>query len=285
MRLREFMSTDVVTISSAETASVAWSRMRQHRIHHLVVIDAGGLVGVISDRDLGGQRGAELRKERTVEDLMTRRVVSVESKMTLRQAANLMRGRLIGSLPVVDDDQLVGIVTATDVLHELGRGFTRPTVRANAVVRRRSPGGPVGRARPRKPDSGKRSPFPGRLPKASKRAGSTESPQIPAHIRAAQGELGSSDRDYIRRKLGTRLGKFASSIERVSVRTEDVNGPRGGVDQLCRIKVVLRGLPSVVFESRDASLNAAVDGALSGVERTVRRTLARRRMKPLRRFA
>ena len=175
--------------------------------------------------------------------------VSVESKMTLRQAANLMRGRLIGSLPVVDDDRLVGIVTATDVLHELGRGFT-PTVRAkrsplrapsptrrqagsSAVVRRRSPDGPVGRARPRKPDSKKRSPLPGRLPKASKREGSTEVPQIAAHIRATQGELGSRDRDYIRRKLGIRLGKFASSIERASVRTEDVNGPRGGVDQLC----------------------------------------------------
>jgi len=285
MRLHELMSTPVVTIDSAESAGVAWSRMRQHHIRHLVVTDNGRLAGVVSDRDLGGQRGAELRKDRMVEDLMTRRVVSVESKMTLRQAANLMRGRLIGSLPVVDDDRLVGIVTATDVLHELGRGFTRPTVRAkrsplrassptrrqagsSAVVRRRSPDGSVGR-----------------VPKASKRQGSTEVPQIPAHIRAAQGELGSSDRDYIRRKLGIKLGKFASSIERVSVRTEDVNGPRGGVDQLCRIKVVLRGLPSVVFESRDASLNAAVDGALSGVERTVRRTLQRRRMKPLRRVA
>jgi ribosome-associated translation inhibitor RaiA len=115
--------------------------------------------------------------------------------------------------------------------------------------------------------------------------GSTEARQLPSHIRAAEGKLGSSSRDYIRRKLGTRLGKFSSSIERVSVRTEDVNGPRGGVDQSCRIKVVLRGLPSVVFESRDSSLNAAVDGALSGVERAVRRTLARRRMKPLRRSA
>ena len=162
---------------------------------------------------------------------------------------------------------------------------TRKQSGSSAVVRRRSPDGSVGRARPRKPDSRKRSPSPGRLPKASKREGPAEAPQIPAHIRAAQGDLSSSGRDYIRRKLGTRLGKFASSIERVSVRTEDVNGPRGGVDQLCRIKVVLRGLPSVVFESRDASLNAAVDGALSGMERTVRRALRRRRMKPLRRVA
>jgi hypothetical protein len=103
---------------------------------------------------------------------------------------------------------------------------------------------------------------------------------VPAHIRVKQ-NIGPDDLTYIRRKLGTKLGKFANSIERVSVRTEDVNGPRGGVDQVCRIKVVLSGLPSVVFESRGATLSAAVDGALTGVERAVRRTVQRRRMKSL----
>lgn len=121
------------------------------------------------------------------------------------------------------------------------------------------------------------------LQKTSKRKSAAATSQIPAHIRAAEGDLGALDRAYIRRKLGRRLGKFAGSIERVSVRTQDVNGPRGGVDRVCRIKVILSGLPSVVFESRDASLNAAVDGALAGVERAVRRALQRRRMKPLRR--
>lgn len=124
-----------------------------------------------------------------------------------------------------------------------------------------------------------------RASKGSKPDDSTQTPQIPAHIRAMHGGLGPSDRAYIRRKLGTKLGKFVNSIERVSIRAEDVNGPRGGVDQLCRIKVVLSGLPSVVFESRDASLRTAVDGALAGVERAVRRTLQRRRMKPLRHAA
>ncbi len=94
-------------------------------------------------------------------------------------------------------------------------------------------------------------------------------------------ELEEVDRDYIRRKLGMQLGKFAEAIERVSVRVIDVNGPRGGVDQLCRIKVVLSGLPSVVFEAKDVALHAAIDGAIKGTERAVRRSLGRRQKKPM----
>jgi hypothetical protein len=60
-----------------------------------------------------------------------------------------------------------------------------------------------------------------------------------------------------------------------------VNGPRGGIDQRCRIKVVLSRLPSVVVEHRAASLRDAINGALSGSERAVRRAVRRRRMKPL----
>ena len=103
-----------------------------------------------------------------------------------------------------------------------------------------------------------------------------------AHLRVVGVELGQDERSHLRRRLASKLGKFATSIERVSVRVADVNGPRGGVDQVCRISVVLIGLPPVVVEERDASLEAAIDGALTGTERAVRRSVQRRRMKPIR---
>ena len=64
-------------------------------------------------------------------------------------------------------------------------------------------------------------------------------------------DLDDDDQAFVRRKLGMKLGKFATSIERITVRVTDSNGPRGGVDQVCNVKVVLSGLPSVVVRSVD----------------------------------
>jgi ribosome-associated translation inhibitor RaiA len=102
------------------------------------------------------------------------------------------------------------------------------------------------------------------------------------HVRAIRVE-DTIQPDYIRQKLARRLSKYRQSIERISVRLTDVNGPRGGVDQRCRIKVVLRALPSVVIERRHVELQAAIDTAVHATTEAVRRLLGRRRMKPLHR--
>jgi hypothetical protein len=117
------------------------------------------------------------------------------------------------------------------------------------------------------------------MKRAAERSGTA---RIPANIRVDGVTLEDDDRVYIRRRLGEMLGKYATSIERVTGRLRDVNGPRGGVDLLCRIKVVLSDLPSVVVERQAASFRPAFTKALSGIEQTVRRTLQRRRMKPIR---
>ena len=112
-------------------------------------------------------------------------------------------------------------------------------------------------------------------------SGMLEHARIAAHIRAFGIDVSEETRNHLRKKVSRRFGKFAESIERVSIRFRDVNGPRGGVDQVCHMKVVLKSLPSVVFESRDVSLDGAFSGALTGAERIVRRSLQRRRSKPM----
>lgn len=130
--------------------------------------------------------------------------------------------------------------------------------------------------------SARRAPFPAAIPRAAKRTGTRDSPPpVTAHVRVIAAALEEDQRSYIGRKLGMKLGKFAASIERVSVRVADVNGPRGGVDQRCRVKVVLSGLPSVVVERRHSNVDAAIDAALRATGESVRRTVGRRRMKLL----
>ncbi len=110
----------------------------------------------------------------------------------------------------------------------------------------------------------------------------TRSLSRPVSIRVIGADLGERDRAHIRQKLGEKLAKAASSIERVSVRITDANGPRGGVDQVCRIKVVLAGVPSVVVDQRASALRRAIDSGIGRAERAVMSAVRRRRLKPRR---
>src|ERR1051325_9450174 len=129
---------------------------------------------------------------------------------------------------------------------------------------------------------GSRTPLPAWLPRRVKLTrNQTGATSPPAHVRVGGGTIDDEDRDYIARKLGLRLGKFASTIERITVRLCDVNGPKGGCDQQCRIKVVLSGLPSVVVNETDAALPRVIDRAIDAVTIAVGRRVQRRRLKPL----
>jgi hypothetical protein len=121
------------------------------------------------------------------------------------------------------------------------------------------------------------------LPKApGRKTARPHESAVNIHIRVFGVHISQDTRTAIRQKLDGKFRKFANSIERMSVRLKDVNGPRGGVDHVCRIKVALKDLPSVVYENQGVSPDVAFGGALSGAERAVRRALQRRRGKPIR---
>jgi CBS domain-containing protein len=125
MRVRELMIEDVRTTSRAEDAGSAFFHMERDDIHHLVVMNGGDIEGVVSSDDLGGPAGEGIRRGRTVGDLMSPSSAVATPDMTVRQAANRLRGRRIGCLPVVEKGRLVGILTATDVCNWVGSGKAR----------------------------------------------------------------------------------------------------------------------------------------------------------------
>ena len=101
-------------------------------------------------------------------------------------------------------------------------------------------------------------------------------------IRTGGVELTREDRAYIKRRIDAKVRKFAKAVDEVSVRLADVNGPKGGVDKVCKAKVHVPGLPSVMVERRHQSARAAVDGTMDATERAVRKILGRRRRAPRR---
>jgi ribosome-associated translation inhibitor RaiA len=101
--------------------------------------------------------------------------------------------------------------------------------------------------------------------------------QTPLAVRAQKIEVTPAVSEHIHDRLRGRLEKLAHRVERLSVRFEDVNGPRRGVDTVCRIKVVLAGLPSIVVEELASDPLEAFNRADHRVEQAVVRAVGRAR--------
>ena len=142
MRVQDVMTRHVETIDGQENAQIAFDSMKLKGIRHLVVKRDSELVGVLSKRDLGVPDQYDFREKHRVAELMTTQVVTASPEMSVRQAANLMRGRTIGCLPVVKEghpSRLVGIVTVSDLLELLGRGVDRPAQGRRLTLKARGP--------------------------------------------------------------------------------------------------------------------------------------------------
>ena len=111
--------------------------MRRHRIDHLPVVERGALVGIVTatDLDAAAPSAATTLTVREVRDrlsripvsqAMTRDVIAVAPETPLAEAARLMRDRDLGALPVVRGDEVVGILTVSDLLAELQAPDIKP---------------------------------------------------------------------------------------------------------------------------------------------------------------
>lgn len=120
MRVQDIMTRSVRAIPPDLDTAAARHAMRAARVRHLVVIDDDRVIGVVSQRDLGGTR-PELLPAGRVQDVMSAHVVVAAPETPVSRAATMMRGYNIGCLPVVDGKKLVGIVTTADLLTLVGR--------------------------------------------------------------------------------------------------------------------------------------------------------------------
>ena len=147
MFVKDQMTVNPVTVTSATTIADAAELMKKHRFRRLPVVDIGKLVGIVTDRDLRKASPSSattlsvheadyLLSKALIKDIMTKKVLSIGSEATIEEAALLMYNNRIGGVPVVDKNQdVVGIITETDIfkclvdIMGLPSGTTRVTIR------------------------------------------------------------------------------------------------------------------------------------------------------------
>ena len=89
------------------------------------------------------------------------------------------------------------------------------------------------------------------------------------------------------RRAALKLSRFADVIQSVSVTIRDINGPRGGIDVRCRVRVVVRRANDVIIQETGSTVMDAITGAFDRAARTVARSCerqnARQQIGPARR--
>jgi acetoin utilization protein AcuB len=131
MTVGGWMQHPVHTARPHDTVEHARELCERHRINQLPVLANGKLVGILTDRDLRDafpsvveqvehpSRAHRQTEALRVEDVMTANVLTIGEDEPIERAAGIMRRERVGALPVVRGEQVVGILTRTDLLNAL----------------------------------------------------------------------------------------------------------------------------------------------------------------------
>jgi acetoin utilization protein AcuB len=130
MFVRNYMSSNPITIGLDVSFPEAMGMLRRQKIRRLPVVDKGKLVGIIVEKDLLSNQPSPattlsihemyaLLERLRVRQIMSRPVITVEGDCPVEEAARIMVERKIGCLPVMDGERLAGIITETDIFKAL----------------------------------------------------------------------------------------------------------------------------------------------------------------------
>ena len=131
MTARELMTADPLTVTPQASIAEVWDLMREADVRHIPVVQADGLVGMVSDRDLGRvdiarllnvEGASALRDELAtpIVRVMTSPVIAVGPEADISEVIELLIEHKIGAVPVVQETrEVLGIISYVDVLRAL----------------------------------------------------------------------------------------------------------------------------------------------------------------------
>ena len=124
-KVKEVMTTDVVTTTSEIDVVYAFEKLMEHKISSLPVVEDDKLVGIITATDVGHNLILDKYElGTTVEEIMIKSVVTISPEDTLETAVKIMKesvssSGILNQLPVIDDGKLVGILSDGDIIQEI----------------------------------------------------------------------------------------------------------------------------------------------------------------------
>ncbi|WP_109437632.1 MULTISPECIES: CBS domain-containing protein [Aquimarina] len=129
--ISKIMTSDVITLNSTNGLETAEMLFKKNKIRHIPVVKGDAVVGILSYTDLlrisfvdtvnefEHEVDTVVYKMFTIEQVMAKNLVSVNSDTTIKEVAEILSEREFHALPVIDNDKLVGIVTTTDLINYL----------------------------------------------------------------------------------------------------------------------------------------------------------------------
>ena len=123
------MTSDVITLNHTDNLETAEQLFREKNIRNIPVVSGKSVIGMLSLTDLLRISFADAASEEnvdttvykmfTLEQVMAKKIVSISSDTTIKEAAEILSKKEFHALPVVDNGELTGIATTTDMINYL----------------------------------------------------------------------------------------------------------------------------------------------------------------------
>ena len=117
MKVKDIMTRNVAYINPASTVIEAAQLMQKHNVGSVPVCDESGLIGIVTDRDIVVRNIAHGKDphQTPVRDVMTSEVTTVSPDAEIRDVFGIMSVKKVRRIPVVENNQLIGIIALGDV--------------------------------------------------------------------------------------------------------------------------------------------------------------------------
>jgi len=129
--ISEIMSTNIIAVNRDDDLETAELLFKKHKIRHIPVVNGDVIIGMLSYSDLlrisfadavfedESEVDALVYNMFTIDQVMVKHVVTVPAVATIKEVAEILSKNEFHALPVVDEGNLVGIVTTTDLINYL----------------------------------------------------------------------------------------------------------------------------------------------------------------------